>query len=120
VGRVAKEAPALKAGAAFVIQAQKAACLEAGCAFWDARAAMGGYGSIRRWRRSGLARNDLVHLTGPGYQRLGDQFATALLAAVDGRPLPAAAPAATPAPPARRRHGPRHPPRRRRRRPPAG
>jgi lysophospholipase L1-like esterase len=114
VGRVARQVPALKAGAAFVIQALKAACLEAGCAFWDAREAMGGFGSIRRWRRANLARNDLVHLTGPGYQQLGDRFADTLLAAVDrtGQGAPAALPG-----PAPRRRGPRHPVKRRRRRP---
>ena len=110
LGRVARQMPALRAGAAFVIQTLKAACLEAGCAFWDARQAMGGYGSIRRWRRSRLARNDLVHLTGPGYQRLGDQFADALLAAVDGHPLGCSAPAPAP-------HRVGHPARKRRRRP---
>ncbi len=70
---------ALQAGAAEVIADLKAACLKEGCAFWDARAAMGGLGSIRRWRERGLAQDDLVHLNGPGYQQLGDLFCDQLL-----------------------------------------
>ena len=62
-------------GAAALTQAS----LDTGCAFWDARRAMGGLGSILKWRRAGLAQADLVHLNGPGYQRLGDQMADALL-----------------------------------------
>lgn len=67
-----------------VIQALKDAAGAADCAFWDARQAMGGEGSILKWRRSGLAQRDLVHLTGPGYQRLGDQLADTLLKLYDG------------------------------------
>jgi lysophospholipase L1-like esterase len=70
---------ALQAGAADVIADLKAACLKEGCAFWDARAAMGGLGSIRHWRERGLAQDDLVHLNVPGYQQLGDLFCDQLL-----------------------------------------
>lgn len=71
-----------------VIQALKEAAAAAGCAFWDTRLAMGGEGSILKWRRSGLAQRDLVHLTGPGYQRLGDQLVDALLKRYDSQIQP--------------------------------
>ncbi len=80
LGRKRRQRASLKDGAAWEIQTLTAACKEAGCAFWDARKAMGGYGSVAKWRRSGLAQKDLVHLTGPGYQKLGDLMADALLA----------------------------------------
>jgi len=87
VGRSKRQRGPLKAGADWIIRTLKEASLQCGCAFWDARKAMGGYGSIQKWRRAGLAQKDLVHLTGPGYQRLGDQFTEALLAALE-RPRP--------------------------------
>ena len=61
-----------------VLAAMRGACRDAGCAFWDAKAAMGGDGSILRWRRQRLAQRDLVHLTQPGYQRLGGLLLKAL------------------------------------------
>jgi lysophospholipase L1-like esterase len=70
-------------GAPIVEEALRQAAASAGCAYWDTGAAMGGKGAIARWRRAGLARRDLVHLTGPGYQRLGDLLAESLLAAFD-------------------------------------
>lgn len=81
LGRGRGQRPALKAGAAFVIQSLRQACAAAGCAFWDARQAMGGYGALLKWRRAGLAQPDLVHLNGGGYQKLGDLMADALVAA---------------------------------------
>ena len=79
LGTKKRSRAALKAGATWIIQALTQASLDTGCAFWDARRAMGGLGSILKWRRAGLAQADLVHLNGPGYQRLGDQMADALL-----------------------------------------
>lgn len=67
-----------RAGSRTVVAAMRQACADAGCAFWDAKAAMGGDGSIQRWRGRRLAQRDLVHLTGPGYQRLGDLLLQAL------------------------------------------
>ncbi len=66
-----------------VIDAQRALAEAHGCAFWDARAAMGGPDSIRRWRRARLAQRDLVHLTRDGYTRLGEALAGALLQAFE-------------------------------------
>lgn len=66
-----------------VTDIQRALADAHGCAFWDARAAMGGPGSIRDWRRAGLAQRDRVHLTRDGYARLAELMLTALLAAYD-------------------------------------
>jgi len=61
-----------------IIAALRGACRDAGCAFWDAKAAMGGEGSILRWRKQRLAQRDLVHLTQPGYQKLAELLLKAL------------------------------------------
>jgi lysophospholipase L1-like esterase len=70
-----------KANASAVIAALRGASLESGCAFWDARKAMGGQGAIQRWRKQGLARRDLVHFTAAGYRKLGEMIHRALLEA---------------------------------------
>ncbi len=54
-----------------IIQAQRAAALASGCAFWDLRAKMGGEGVMRDWMLAGLAQYDHVHLTAAGYHRIG-------------------------------------------------
>jgi lysophospholipase L1-like esterase len=54
-----------------IVEAQRAAALATGCAFWDLRAKMGGKGSMRRWVQAGLAQYDYVHLTAEGYHRIG-------------------------------------------------
>ncbi|HPC82115.1 MAG TPA: GDSL-type esterase/lipase family protein [Thermoanaerobaculaceae bacterium] len=64
-----------------ITAALREAALAEGCAFWDARAAMGGEGSIAAWRRRGLAAGDLVHLSERGYRLLGGLLAEALLSA---------------------------------------
>lgn len=110
LGRSRGQRSGLKAGAAFVVQSLRRASAEAGCAFWDARQAMGGYGALLKWRRAGLAQPDLVHLNGGGYQKLGDLMAEALLAAYDQYRRPAAhrpgeRPARSPRPLARKPAG---------------
>lgn len=57
-----------------IIEAQRAAALANGCAFWDLRARMGGKGSMADWVKAGLAQLDRVHFTGAGYRLLGDVF----------------------------------------------
>ncbi len=54
---------------------------EVGCAFFSLRAVMGGEGSFARWAKEKppLAGLDRVHLTPPGYAKLGEAFAHALL-----------------------------------------
>lgn len=57
-----------------VIEIQRQAALENGCAFWDWRARMGGAGSVRQWVQAGLAQGDYTHLTGQGYRMVGDML----------------------------------------------
>ncbi len=57
-------------GVDFIVRAQRAACRENGCAYWDLRKRMGGKGSIPDWILAGLAQPDHVHFTEPGYRRL--------------------------------------------------
>ena len=64
-------------------ETQRALAAAHGCAFWDAQAAMGGPGSIRRWKRAGRARGDFVHLTRDGYGALADALFSALMTAYD-------------------------------------
>ena len=61
-------------GVDIILEAQRAAALESGCAFWDIRASMGGRGVMRQWVEAGLAQGDFVHLTSAGYQALGDSL----------------------------------------------
>ncbi len=73
IDRAAKRkqgAQTITRNAPLVTRALRDAAAGTGCAFWDAQAAMGGSGSIRRWAKEGKAQRDLVHLTGPGYARL--------------------------------------------------
>jgi lysophospholipase L1-like esterase len=55
-----------------VVAAQQNACRENLCAFWDARARMGGPGAMRDWVYAGLAQGDYVHFTTAGYRRMAD------------------------------------------------
>jgi lysophospholipase L1-like esterase len=55
-----------------IVQAQRQAAMSSGCAFWDLRAKMGGKGSMQQWVNAGMAQNDHVHFTLPGYRMLGD------------------------------------------------
>ena len=64
-----------------VRKAQRKAAMEAGIAFWDSYAAMGGANSIIRWVNANppLATNDYVHFTPRGARYLAELFCTALL-----------------------------------------
>jgi len=55
-----------------VVDAERAACRENGCAFWDTRRRIGGAGAMKDWFTAGLAQPDHVHFTEPGYHRLAD------------------------------------------------
>lgn len=68
-----------------MIRLQRQTAAELGCAFWDARAAMGGPGSFGRWlgQKPSLAWSDLYHLTGKGLHIVGNTLSDALLAAYD-------------------------------------
>jgi lysophospholipase L1-like esterase len=56
-----------------------------GCAFWETREAMGGEGSIEKWRKykPPLANKDHVHLTQEGYRLLASEMVKDLLEAYD-------------------------------------
>ena len=55
-----------------IVEAQQNASRENGCAFWDMRKHMGGFGSIRDWAAAGLAQRDFVHFSPAGYRQLAD------------------------------------------------
>lgn len=80
-GRTAKSREYFEERSDLVIAALKSAATETGCAFWDARAAMGGFGAMSRWKRSSLAQRDLVHLTAPGYELLAKMLFDEIMAA---------------------------------------
>jgi lysophospholipase L1-like esterase len=64
---------------AAVIAAQQQIAAQFGCGHWDAAAAMGGPGAMKRWQRAHLATADDVHLTRDGYTWLAELFEFALL-----------------------------------------
>jgi hypothetical protein len=68
-----------------MIKLQRQTAAEVGCAFWDARAAMGGPGSFGRWlgHKPSLAWADLYHLTGKGLHLVGNTLSDALIAAYE-------------------------------------
>jgi lysophospholipase L1-like esterase len=64
-----------------LLEAQRRASIEMGAGFWSSYAAMGGAGSMNAWVARGLGQRDHVHLTAPGYIKLGDMFYDDLLSA---------------------------------------
>jgi len=62
-----------------LVDAQRRAAAEAGCAFFDVYGAMGGAGGFRRWLREGLAAEDLKHLTPRGRRIVADWLYDALV-----------------------------------------
>ena len=63
-----------------VIDVQRQAALENGCAFWDWRTRMGGPGSVQQWVQAGLGQGDYVHLTSAGYRLVGSMLFEELMA----------------------------------------
>ena len=65
---------------------QREAATAAGCAFWNARGAMGGNGAFARWRahEPSLAWSDLMHLSDEGLVFVGHSLADALELAYAG------------------------------------
>lgn len=53
-----------------IIAAQRKVCREMGCAYWDERARMGGFGTMREWVTVGWGQPDHTHFTGEGYNEL--------------------------------------------------
>lgn len=63
-----------------MVQFQREAAHQAGCAFWDSWSFMGGNGGFARWLSQGMAWTDLVHLTEKGLSRIGEALSDALMA----------------------------------------
>lgn len=77
--------------------AQRRVAQQEGCAFYDTYHAMGGPGTVERWRKANppLAAPDLRHPTLPGQRYIGNAFYQALMRAYasyrrhhEGQPLP--------------------------------
>jgi hypothetical protein len=63
-----------------LLQNQKQAALDAGCAFFDTWTAMGGARSMPRWVRKGLGQADMTHPTSIGAEIIGTWIYRALMA----------------------------------------
>jgi lysophospholipase L1-like esterase len=62
-----------------VVEAQRRAAMDAGCAFFDTYRAMGGHGAMLRWWRRGLSAPDRRHLNEAGAAALADLLMSAIL-----------------------------------------
>jgi lysophospholipase L1-like esterase len=64
-----------------ITQIQREVAMEEGCGFFDTLAAMGGDGSVARWRKASppLISGDLAHLTDAGQKVLGHLLFTAIV-----------------------------------------
>lgn len=64
-----------------MISVQRVAAKEAGCAFWDARAVMGGDGGFGRWmdHEPALTWTDLMHLSQAGSILMGERLTDAIM-----------------------------------------
>lgn len=56
---------------------------QAGCTVWDFYNVMGGYGSVKRWKKQKLGNKDGLHLTSEGYYLQGQLFTLALARAME-------------------------------------
>ena len=62
-----------------IVEEQRKAAAELGCAYWSAFDAMGGRGSMAKWVRLGLGTGDFTHPTSWGADKLGKWFYSALM-----------------------------------------
>lgn len=53
-----------------IVMAQRSVCRQMGCAYWDQRKRMGGFGSMRDWVSVQWAQGDHTHFTVEGYNEL--------------------------------------------------
>ncbi len=63
----------------WIIDVQREAADEIGCAFLDIQEIMGGPGSHKLWQTRGMAQSDGIHLTVRGYRVLGEMLAKMIL-----------------------------------------
>jgi hypothetical protein len=68
-----------------IIHYQREVAKEEGCAYWDARAVMGGENSFKRWLQHSpaMASPDLAHLTGRGRHIVGETLSDVMIRAYD-------------------------------------
>jgi len=73
-----------------IVEAQRRAATESGCAFFSTFDAMGGQGSAARWRRQhpALMGGDLTHPTEAGSERIGTMLFQGLMASYEARERP--------------------------------
>lgn len=62
-----------------IIQEQRRAAEQVGCAYFDTYESMGGWGSMPRWVRRGLGQADMTHPTGVGAERIANWIYGALI-----------------------------------------
>lgn len=62
-----------------IVEGQRETAKQAGCAFFDTYAAMGGAGSLREWKKKGLAAGDLKHLNHAGREIFGGWLYDAIM-----------------------------------------
>jgi hypothetical protein len=72
--RVGRHGWAEFSGVDRIIAAQRAVCRKMGCAFWDQRNRMGGFGAMHDWTAVGWAQPDHTHFTSDGYNELAAAF----------------------------------------------
>jgi lysophospholipase L1-like esterase len=70
-------------GLATVVSVLPEVARDQGCAYWSARAAMGGERAMLAWQKQGLGHADGTHLTPEGYARLAEQLLADVLAAYE-------------------------------------
>jgi lysophospholipase L1-like esterase len=68
--RAGRRAWAPYSGIDRIVQAQRSVCRAMGCAYWDERNRMGGFGAMQQWVAVGWGQADHTHFTGEGYNEL--------------------------------------------------
>jgi hypothetical protein len=66
-----------------IVEEQRKASADVGCAFFDTYKAMGGAGSMGAWVARGLGQADLTHPTGSGSEVIGNWIYRALMQGYD-------------------------------------
>jgi lysophospholipase L1-like esterase len=73
-----------------IVEEQRRAAAELGCAFFDTYTAMGGARSMPTWVRRGLGQADLTHPTGIGAEIIGNWVYRALMKSYNAHLVPSA------------------------------
>jgi lysophospholipase L1-like esterase len=84
--RAGRKGWAAFAGVDRIVQAQRSVCREMGCAYWDQRSRMGGFGSMRDWVSVQWAQPDHTHFTGEGYTELASALFSDIVQQYDAYP----------------------------------